>query len=300
MQDILGDFELDFRPLLSEDELLGIICDYDALIIRSQSKITQDILERAKKLLIIGVMGVGLDNVCKSAKNRGIAVVNSKSGNTISASEHTLALMLSLSKNIANAHISMQEGAFIKDSFANIELHAKTLGIIGLGRIGSRVAMLAQAFGMRIIAHDPFLSALKIKQANERNITLLGLKELLKRSDILTLHVPKTPLTSGMIGKEQLDLMKKNALIINAARGGIVDECALKDALDLGKIAGAALDTHEFENKSIAKVSILKDYKNVILTPHIGAATHEAKLAVTKDVCTKIKKFLKGRPCFMR
>lgn len=291
MREILSPHELVFTPLLNQKELLAKLPNFDVLIIRSQSKVDAELLSVASRLRLIGVMGVGLDNVdLVAAKAQKIKVINSKSGNKISAAEHTFALILSLLKNIPRANGTMHQGKFCKDDFLNCELFKKKLGIIGFGRIGSYVGKLASAFGMKILANDPYLS--EYKKSHALGVTFLPLKVLLRQSDVLTLHVPKTKQTTNMLDSIMLQNVKKGAFLINAARGGIVCEEALRDLLLSNHLSGVAIDTHSFELSSKDPQSPLIGLQNVILTPHIGSGTKEAKIRVTKDVCIKISREL--------
>ncbi|MGQ9865289.1 MAG: phosphoglycerate dehydrogenase [Pseudanabaenaceae cyanobacterium] len=284
---------VDVQTGLSPSQLLEIIGDYDAILIRSGTKLTQDIIEAGKKLKIIGRAGVGVDNVdVLAATRRGIVVVNSPEGNTIAAAEHTVAMMLALSRHLPDAHASMKAGQWDRKSFTGVEVYKKTLGIVGLGKIGSHVANIARAMGMRLLAYDPFLSA---ERAERLGVSLVDLEILLRESDYVTLHVPKTPETTHLINAESLAKVKPNLRIINCARGGVIDEAALAAALNAGQIAGAALDV--YENEPLAVDSPLRQVtRNLILTPHLGASTEEAQANVAIDVAEQIRDVLLGLP----
>ncbi len=279
-------FKVDVRPKLPPPELKKIIKDYDAILIRSGTKLTGDIIE-ASRLKVIGRAGVGLDNVdINAATKKGIIVVNAPAGNTISTAEHTMSLMMALSRKIPQADKSLKGGEWNRKKFMGSELYGKTLGIVGLGRIGIEVAGRAGSFKMNIIAYDPYLPEDKAKRLK---IELVEFEELLKRSDYITVHTPITDRTKHMLGKKEFKMMKHGAHIINAARGGIVDEGALYKALESGKIAGAALDV--FEKEPPAGSPLLK-LDSVIVTPHLGASTEEAQVNVAIDVAETIRDVL--------
>ncbi len=284
------DFIVDVNTKLSPDELTKTIRDYDALIVRSATKVTKGVIDAAEKLKIIGRAGVGLDNVdLESASKKGIIVVNTPAGNTISTAEHTFSLMLALARNIAPADLSMKKGEWERKKFMGVELYGKTLGIMGLGRIGTEVAKRALSFEMKVLAFDPYLSADKAKQLG---IELVGMDELLKRSDYITVHTPLTEDTKHMIGEKEIAMMKPGVRVINCARGGIVDEDALAKAIESGKAAGAAFDV--FETEPPAGSKLLKLDK-VVLTPHLGASTEEAQANVAIDVANTIRDALLDR-----
>ncbi len=278
------------RSKISHDELKKIIKDYDALIVRSGTKVTADIINASKRLKVIGRAGVGLDNVdCKAASKKGIIVMNTPGGNTISAAEHTMSLILALSRNIPQANASIKKGEWDRKRFMGVELCEKTLGIIGLGRIGTEVAKRALSFGMKVIAYDPYLT---IDKAKQLEIELLDLKELFACSDYITVHTPLTSDTKHLISDKQIKQMKKGVRIINTARGGIVDEKALLKGIESGKIAGCALDVYEI--KPPAENPLLKSDK-VIGTPHLGASTEEAQVNVAVQIAKQIADALMGR-----
>ena len=284
--------EVDVKTGLSASELTGIIGDYDALMIRSGTQVTEEIIEAATHLKIIGRAGVGVDNVnVPAATRKGIVVVNSPEGNTIAAAEHALAMMLSLSRHIPDANQSLKEGRWDRKKFMGTEVYKKTLGVVGLGKIGSHVATVAKAMGMKILAYDPFISQ---ERANQLGCTLVDLDLIFTESDYITLHVPKTKETANLINAESLAKMKPTARIINCSRGGIIDEDALYDALANDKIAGAALDV--FATEPLGESSLKSLGSNVILTPHLGASTAEAQVNVAIDVAEQIRDVLLGLP----
>jgi len=281
-------FDVDFKPGLSETEIIQIIGDYDALLVRSATIVSSKILEAAKNLKIVGRAGVGLDNIdLASAKINGITVVNSPGGNTVSTAEHTMALILSLARNIPYAHNSIQKKEWDRSRFLGLELSGKTLGIIGYGKIGKQVAKYAKVFGLNVIVNDPLISEDTLET---EDIDMANINDLLEQSDIITLHVPKTPETDGFIDNSKIKKMKDGVLLINCARGGIINEKDLKEAVLTGKVAGAAIDV--FSEEPINKKNPLIGVDRIITTPHIGAATNEAKLNVAIDVAMQVKDFL--------
>ncbi len=285
--------QVDVKTGLSPQELAGVISDYDALMIRSGSRVTAEVIDAATNLKIIGRAGVGVDNVdVPAATRKGIVVVNSPEGNTIAAAEQALTLMMALARHTPDAHASTKGGGWDRKTFVGTEVYKKTLGVVGLGKIGSHVANVAKAMGMKIIAFDPFLSQERAEQLGAR---LVELAELFREADYITLHVPKTPQTANMINAETLATMKPTCRIINCARGGVIDEAALADAIRNGVIAGAALDV--FANEPLEADSPLRQLdKNVILTPHLGASTAEAQVNVAIDVAEQIRDVLLGLP----
>jgi len=280
-------FEVDVKTGLKPEELKGIIGNYDALIVRSATKVTADIIDSAKNLKVIGRAGSGLDNIDKAvATKHGIVVMNTPGGNTITTAEHTIALLLSMARQIPQATASMKQGKWEKKRFTGVELYNKTLGIIGIGNIGSHVARMAQGMGMNVIAFDPYMSEERVKSLGVRIVTL---DELIETSDFITVHTPLTPETRGLINAERIKRMKDGVRIINAARGGIVDEKALYDALKSGKVAGAALDVFE---KEPPEGSPLLELSNIVLTPHLGAATEEAQENVAIAIAEQVVDYL--------
>jgi D-3-phosphoglycerate dehydrogenase / 2-oxoglutarate reductase len=284
---------VDIKTTLSPEEITQIIPEYDAIMIRSGTKLTKEIIEAGKNLKIIGRAGVGVDNVdVPTATRQGIVVVNSPEGNTIAAAEHTLAMMLALSRFIPDANVSLKSGKWDRKSFTGVEVYKKTLGVIGLGKIGSHVATVARAMDMKLLAYDPFLTA---ERAEKLGVNLVELEILLRESDYITLHLPKTKETYHLIDASRIDLMKPGVRIVNCARGGIIDEAALAKALESGRIAGAALDV--FENEPLEADSPLRAIgSQLILTPHLGASTEEAQANVAIDVAEQIRDVLLGLP----
>ena len=285
------EFQVDCKYGLKPEELKGIIKDYDALIVRSETKVTADIIQAAEKLKVIGRAGVGLDNVdLKAATQKGIVAMNTPAGNTTSTAEHTMSLILSLSRNIPQACASMKAGKWDRAKFSGVELYGKTLGVIGFGRIGSTVAKFAKAFGMTVLAYDPYLS---LEIAIQKGVEMVELEALLKRSDYITVHIPKSVETSNLIGEKEFNLMKKNVRLINCARGGIIDEQALVKALESGRIAGCALDV--FEKEPLEAQSPLLKFDHCISTPHLGASSTEAQVNVAIEIAETVRDALLGK-----
>lgn len=286
-----GGIEVDVKTGLPEDELAKCIGEYDALLVRSGTKVTSKVIENAKKLKVIGRAGVGVDNVdVASASKHGIIVMNTPGGNTISTAEHTMALIMSLVRKIGPAYMSIRNKQWDRKKFQGTELFGKTLGIVGLGRIGTEVAIRALSFGMKVLAYDPFLST---EKAEKLDIEPVDLDAIFAKSDIITVHTPVTKDTKGLIGKQAFEKMKKGVFIINCARGGIVDENALYEAIKSGKVAGAALDV--FENEPPTGSPLL-ELDSVLATPHLGASTKEAQENVAVDVAYQVIDVLKGGP----
>lgn len=284
--------QVDIKTKLSPEELAQIIPDYDALMIRSGTQVTDAVVAAATRLKIIGRAGVGVDNIDVTAATRkGVVVVNSPEGNTIAAAEHTLALMLSLARHIPEANHSLKDGQWERKQFTGVEVYKKTLGIIGLGKIGSHVANVGRSMGMKLLAYDPFLSK---ERAEQLGCSLVELDLLFSEADFITLHLPKTPETMHLINQETLGKMKPTARIINCARGGIIDEAALAAALKDGKIGGAALDV--FESEPLGESPLKTLGREIILTPHLGASTEEAQTNVAVDVAEQIRDVLLGLP----
>lgn len=280
-------FELDVVKGVPHDELLNLIPSYHALIVRSATKVTRDVIDKAQKLKVIGRAGIGLDNVdVEAATERGIIVMNTPLGNTITTAEHTLALMMSLARNIPQADASMKSGKWEKKEFQGVEVFNKTLGIIGLGNIGSVVAERAKGLKMNVVAYDPYIPEEKAKKIGVR---LVSLDELLMVSDFITIHVPLTDETRNLINKEAIEKMKPTAMIINCSRGGIVNEKELYEALLSGRIKGAALDVYEKEPPDDWQLAQLP---NVVATPHLGASTLEAQRNVSIAIAEQIVDFL--------
>ncbi len=272
-------FEVDNRGKMKPEDLKAAISDFEGLVIRSGAKVTREIIEAAKKLKVIGRAGVGTDNVDKvAASEKGIIVMNAPLGNVTSTAEHTFALMLAQSRNIVRGSMSLLEGKWERPKFKGVELEGKTLGIVGLGKIGSQVGRYAKAFGMRVIAFDPLITK---ERAEELEIDLMELDQVLSEADYITLHVPLNDKTRGMINADQLKKMKKTARLINTSRGAVVDAKALAEAVSSGALAGAALDVYEVEPPPADHPMMALE--KMTLTPHLAASTVEAqvKVAVT-------------------
>ena len=284
--------QVDVQTKIPLEELVSIIPQYDALMVRSGTQVTKEVIKAASNLKIIGRAGVGVDNIdVKAATRQGIVVVNSPEGNTIAAAEHAIAMMLALSRHIPDANHSLKNKEWNRKLFMGTEVYKKTLGVVGLGKIGSHVAKVARAMGMKILAYDPFISK---ERADQLGCSLVDLDLLFSKADYITLHVPKTAETKHLIGTESLSKMKPNARIINCSRGGIVDEEALAETLKTGKIAGAALDV--FESEPLGESKLQELGPEVILTPHLGASTAEAQVNVAVDVAEQIRDVLLGLP----
>ena len=279
------------KPGMEPAVLLQEIAEADALIVRSQTKVTREVIEAGKKLQVIARAGVGVDNVdVPEATRRGVVVLNSPEGNTIAAAEQTIALMLALSRNLPQAHASLAAGEWKRSAFTGVEVYGKVLGLVGLGKVATHVARMARGLEMEVIVNDPYIS----REHGERlGVTLVELDELLRRSDYISLHVPLTRDTRGMLGAQQIAAMKKGVRIVNTARGGVIDEAALAEAISSGHVAGAALDVFEKEPPENCP---LIGMKGVIATPHLGAATEEAQVKVAVDVAEQIVDVLHGIP----
>lgn len=283
--------EVDDRPGMSRQELCAIVGQYDALLVRSQVKVDAELIAAAPRLTVVGRAGVGVDNVDLEAATRaGITVVNAPTGNTIAAAEHTLALLFGLARRTAAADASVRRGEWRRSQFTGVELRGKTLGIIGLGKIGQAIAQRARALDMTILAADPYITP---EQAALHGVELADLDTLLRRSDAVTVHVPMTRGTRGLIGPEALAKMKPTALLLNVARGGVVDEAAVAEALKAGRLGGAAIDVFEQEPPV---GSPLLDAPNTLLTPHLGASTEEAQVLVAEEVADQVLDIFAGRP----
>ena len=267
-------FIVDIGTDWSQEELEQRIGDYEGLLIRSATKVDADLLAKATNLRAVGRAGVGVDNVdVPAATKRGVVVANAPESNVVTAAEHTLALLLSLARNIPQAHASLVEGRWERSKYSGVELMDKTLGIIGFGRIGQLVAQRAQGFGMHVVAFDPFVSAERYRELGvEKGDTS---EDVYAVADFITIHLPKTPETRGWLNAEAFAQMKDGVRVINCARGELVDDAALKDALDSGKVAGAALDV--FPSEPITDYPLFDGYPNVVVTPHLGASTTEAQ-----------------------
>jgi len=284
--------EVDLLPTKNEDDLCKAIVDYDALMIRSETKVTKKVLDAAKKLKIIGRAGVGVDNIdVESATQNGVIVVNSPDGNTNAAAEHTLAMMLSMARNIPDACASTKSGLWERSKFTGTEVFGKTLGIIGLGKIGSHVAKVALALGMKVVVCDPYTTQEAVEALGCEYIAHLD--DFWGKCDYITVHTPNTRATAHLINKNSINRMKKGVKIINCARGGIIDENALKEAIESSQVSAAAIDVYEAE-PDIKSSPLLGVAGKIVLTPHLGASTSEAQLNVAIDVAEQIKEVLGG------
>lgn len=284
------DIELDYRAGLKGDALLEAVANTDALITRSGTAVTPELVNAGTRLRIIGRAGVGLDNVdVEACTTRGILVINAPTANIMSATEHTMAMLLSLCRNIPEAHASVKRGEWTRSKFMGLELDGKTLGVIGLGRIGTRVTTRARGFGMRVIAYDPYVASSVFEKVGA---TRVSLDELLTQADVVTVHTPMTDETRGMLGRTQIAMMKDGAIALNIARGGIWDEAALAEALNEGRLAGAAVDVYVEEPP--AAENPLLSAKNIILSPHIGANTIEAQDRVAVQTAEMVVEALRG------
>jgi D-3-phosphoglycerate dehydrogenase len=288
---ILGaDHEVDERIGLSREELCAILQDYDALVVRSQVKVDAAVIAAGTRLQVIGRAGVGVDNVDLDAATRaGITVVNAPTGNTIAAAEHTLALLYGIARKIAPADASVRRGEWKRTQFTGLELRGRTLGIVGLGKIGQAIAARAIAMEMTVIASDPFVTD---EQAEHHGVELVGFDELLARADVVSVHVPLSRATRNLISTDQLARMKPGAILLNVARGGVVDEAAVAAALTAGTLGGAGVDVFEAEPPT---GSPLLAAPNALLTPHLGASTAEAQVAVAEEVADQVLDVLAGR-----
>ena len=274
---------------ITQEELINTIKDFDAIIVRSRTKVTRDVIEASEKLKIIARAGVGVDNVdVQAATEKGIMVVNAPESTSITVAEHAMGLILSLARKISIADKSVKEGKWEKSRFMGIELNGKTMGIIGMGRIGTQVAIRAKAFGMEILVYDPYITE---EAGAELGVTVVELDYLLRNSDVMTIHVPLTPETKHLISMDEFEIMRDNAIIVNCARGGIINEDDLYVALKEGKIAGAGLDVFETEPPEGSK---LLELDNLVATPHIGASTKEAQRDAAIIVANEVKKVFMG------
>lgn len=286
-----GRVKVDVKTNLEGPQLLGLIGQYDGLVVRSGTQVTRQLLKAGKRLKVIGRAGAGLDNIdVQAASKLGIIVMNAAGSNTISTAEHTLSMILALSRSIPQADASLKAGQWKRTAFMGVELYGKYLGVIGLGRIGSEVASRAKAFGMRILAYDPHLSEEKLRERDTTPVATL--EELLKQADYITVHTPLTAETRHLIGEREFALMKPGVRVVNCARGGILSEKALLKALDAGKVAGAALDV--FEEEPPTHQPLLKHPK-VIVTPHLGASTEEAQRGVAREIAVSVREYLLGQ-----
>lgn len=287
-----ADVQADKKTGLSEDELVAVIGEYDALLVRSQTKVTRKIMEAGKNLKVVGRAGVGVDNIdLNAATDLGIIVINAPDGNTITTCEHTFAMMMALARHIPQAYAKTIGGVWDRKTFLGVELRNKVLGVLGMGRIGSEVAKRAKAFGMEILGYDPFLTE---ERAEKLGVKLATVDEIVRSADFMTVHTPLTAETRHMIARPQFEVMKKGMRIVNCARGGIIDELALVEAIDQGIVAGAAFDVFE-EEPPRPDHPFLKHPK-IVVTPHLGASTVEAQENVAIDVSEQVLHILRNEP----
>ncbi len=283
-----GAIQVDVNNDLTPDTILDVIGDYDGLVVRSKTKVNEKVFAAADRLRVVGRAGSGVDNIdVRTATRRGVVVMNAAAGNTVTTAEHAVALMMSLARNIPQASATTKAGKWEKTKFTGVELQDKTLGIVGVGKIGSVVASRALGLSMRVIAFDPYLSR---EVAAQMGVETVSLDDLFARADFVTVHTPMTDETRGIIGREAFAKMKDGVRVINCARGGLVDEAALYDAVVAGKVAGAALDV--FEKEPVAPDSPLLTLDQIIVTPHLGASTEEAQTAVALIVAEQMVEYL--------
>jgi D-3-phosphoglycerate dehydrogenase len=281
--------EVEVKTDHTPEELAAKIKDYDALIVRSQTKVTAQIIEAADNLKVIGRAGVGVDNVdVAAATKKGIVVLNAPDGNTTSTAELSVAMLLALARNIPQAHASLKNGAWDRKKYTGVEVNGKTLGIVGMGRIGTEVAKRMLAMGMTVNAFDPFLTA---ERAESLGVNLADLEGIITQSDFITVHTPLTAETKGLFGAKEFARMKKGVRLINCARGGIYNEVELAEAIKAGQVAGAAIDVYPVEPPTDRT---LIDLPQTVVTPHLGASTIEAQENVAIDVAVEVIKVLKG------
>jgi D-3-phosphoglycerate dehydrogenase len=282
---------VDDRTGLSPQELLQVIHDYDALIVRSRTKVTAEVFAAAGRLKAVGRAGVGVDNIdLEAARSHGVTVVNAPTSTSLAVAELTLGLMLSLAREIPRADAGMKQGKWLKKELAGTELYGKTLGILGVGRIGAEVAVRAAAFGMSVLGYDPLVPAEEILRRGAQPVSL---DELYARSDFISLHLPLTAESRSMVGEQAFGRMKRGVYVICAARGGVIDESALLAALGSGQVAGAALDVFATEPPGATD---LVSHPKVIATPHVGAQTAEAQSRAAEDIAGEVLAALKGEP----
>ncbi len=284
--------ELDVITDLTPQQLLAQIPQYDALIVRSSTQVTADVIQAGKQLRVIARAGVGVDNIdTEAATQAGVIVVNAPTGNTLAAAEHTIAMLMALARMIPQADAHVRSGQWKRNKFVGVEVRDKVLGAIGLGRVAQEVVQRAQGLGMRVIGYDPYVTA---EYAAQRGVTLADLDTVLAEADFVTIHVPLTPGTRNLLDRERLARLKPGARLLNVARGGIVDEAALVEAIKAGHLAGAALDV--FETEPLPADSPLRECEQIILTPHLGASTVEAQEKVAEDVALQVLDVLNDRP----
>lgn len=284
--------EAHVRTDLSHPELLEVVPEYDALVVRSRTKVTPDLIRAGKRLRVIARAGVGVDTIdVHAATEAGVVVVNAPTGNVIAAAEHTVALLLATARNVVQSDAHVRGGQWERKLFLGVELDGKVLGSIGLGRVAQEVVRKAQGLGMSVIAHDPYVNT---EFAAQRNVSLVGLDTLLERADFVTIHVPLTSQTRNLIGPKQFERMKPTARILNVARGGVIQEDALLEAVESGTIAGAALDV--FATEPLPLDNPLRRSDKIILTPHLGGSTVEAQEQVAQDAARQVIAVLQDRP----
>jgi len=282
-------FEVTVKTGMSPDELGAIVGDYEGLVVRSATKVTAQALSNPGRLRVIGRAGTGVDNIDLEAATRaGVVVMNTPGGNSVAAAELTLALLLALARNVTQANAELREGRWERKKYMGVELAGKTLGIVGLGRIGREVARRAQGFRMQVVGYDPYVSK---EVAEDSGIRCVTLNELIADSDVVTLHLPVSDETRHLIGADALGRMKSGALLINCARGGLIDETALLEALDSGHLGGAALDVFESEPPADLR---LVHHPRVVATPHLGASTREAQVRVGTEIVDKVRGYLES------
>jgi D-3-phosphoglycerate dehydrogenase len=283
--------EVDVKLKQSEDEIVAMVGEYQAMVVRSETKVTKRIIEAADQLKIIGRAGVGVDNIdVPAATKKGILVINAPDGNTISACEHTMAMMLALARHLPQADQSLRQHLWDRSKYTGIELRGKTIGILGFGKIGSEIATRCKAFGMHVLAYDPYVTQ---ERADMYNVKLTTRETIYKEADFITVHMPLTDETRNMIAKEQLEMMKPTARVINVARGGIINEEDLYHAVKDGVIAGGAVDVW---SKEPMTENPLFELPQMVVTPHLGASTEEAQINVALDVVEEIRRVLQGLP----
>ncbi len=286
-------FDVDVKTNMPVSELIACIGEYDALVTRSQTQVTKEIIDAATNLKVIGRAGVGVDNIdIPAATARGIMVLNAPEGNTMAATEHTIAIMMAMTRHVPQAHASIQEGKWDRKSFDGIQVQGRTLGIIGVGRIGSRVARRMQAMEMTTIGYDPYITE---ERGQQVGVELVDFDTLLAKSDYITIHTPLTSETKNMLNAEAISKMKDGVRIVNCARGACVDTKALAEALKSGKVAGAAIDVYPDEPLTAENNPFL-GMPNVVQTPHLGASTIEAQIGVAVDVAVGVIDALEGKP----
>lgn len=291
LQELRRFAQVDIHLGLAGAELLSAIADYEALVVRSETRVTTEVIEAGGRLQVVGRAGVGVDNIdVDAATRRGVLVVNSPTGNTVAATEHTLAMLLALARNIPQAYASLKNGEWKRSQFVGSEVRGRTLGIVGLGKIGLEVGKRARGFEMDLIGYDPYVSA---EQARAAGIELLTIPEIMRRADFITVHTPLTPATTNLIGAKELALAKPGLRIVNCARGGIINEEALAKAVEEGRIGGAAIDV--FTKEPATDNVLVRTDGRIIVTPHLGASTEEAQIAVAIEVARQIEEVAQGK-----